>query len=210
MGKHFGHFLACVQVALQFVFLCRKTRDVNYQIRLQEKPSLATQLLSEDVWVLHGEQKNPKTKHEIIMFTSQNRCFMKKMPGFLAETSEKLLGKGWGTTQILKANSQNVKQKFLQEGKISTEILGLFYLHKAKKCLLIPLKQYIGVAQKTLGLNKNNKTMSPGAPLFLQIFKLCASSERQLSSWELELENGDPGIIFGSAFCSLWLWASHM
>lgn len=35
---------------------------------------------------------------------------MKKMPGFLAETSKKLLGKGWGTTLILKADSQNVKE----------------------------------------------------------------------------------------------------
>lgn len=38
-----------------------------------------------------------------------------KMPGFLAETSEKLQRKGQGTTLILKANSQNVKQKFVQE-----------------------------------------------------------------------------------------------
>jgi len=86
---------------------------------------------------------------------------MEKMPGFLAETREKLLGKGWGTTLILKANSQNVKQKFMQEGKISTEMLGLYCLHKAKKVLLIPVKQYVKVARKTLGMKKNNETRSP-------------------------------------------------
>lgn len=49
---------------------------------------------------------------------------------------------------------------------------------------------------------KTKKTRSPGAPLPLQTFKSCASSERRPSCWELRLENGDLGLIFGSAFDS--------
>lgn len=86
-------------------------------------------------------------------------------------------------------------------------MFDLFYLHKAKKCLLIPVKQYVGVAWKTLGIKKNNKTRSPVAPLSLKIFELCASSERHPSCWELELENGELGlyillVYLGQAACS--------
>lgn len=83
-------------------------------------------------------------------------------------------------------------------------MFDLFYLHKAKKCLLIPVKQYVGVAWKTLGIKKNNNPRSPVAPVSLKIFELCASSERHPSCWELELENGELGLIFGSAFHSLY------
>lgn len=82
-------------------------------------------------------------------------------------------------------------------------MLGLFYLHKARKCLLIAVKQQVEVDQKVLGIKKNNKTRSPGTLLSSQIFKLCASSERQPCCWELELENGDLGLGFVSAFQSL-------
>lgn len=126
------------------------------------------------------------------------------MPGFLAETSKKLLWKGWGTILILKANCQNVKQKFHQEWNISTEVFGLFCLHKAQKCLLLPGKQFAGGAQRCWAWKKNKKTCSPGTALPLQIFKSCACSQRRPSCWELQLANGDLGLIFGSAFHSLW------
>lgn len=56
---------------------------------------------------------------------------------------------------------------------------------------------------KDAGHEKTKKTCSPGTPLPLQIFKSCACSQRQPSCWELQLANGDLGLIFGSAFHSL-------
>lgn len=79
------------------------------------------------------------------------------MPGFLLETSKKLLQKRWGTILTLKANCQNVKQKFYQEWKISTEVFGLLYLHKAQKCVLLPGKPFAGGAPKMLGMKKPRK-----------------------------------------------------